>query len=257
MPGGRIIVSPCDVSYAYDGGLAGFYCCVYASVYLRQMPIDIRADTAEQVSLLPPVRIETDADKARRVREGIRKKGSPRALELVETVFLSCLERKEIKILRFLLLAFEVGGRALGMLTNPDVAALLAAERHLLGEAHLLLGFLRFSDCEGKLVATIRPKNFILPFIAGHFASRYAEEALLIIDRTHGAALLYRAGHMEIVPAEEIGASAVSDEEERYRALWKRFYDTLSIEARYNPKCRMTHMPKRYWAEMTEMQDMV
>lgn len=39
-----------------------------------------------------------------------------------------------------------------------------------------------------------------------------------------------------------------------YRQLWTRFYNTISIEGRYNPKCRMTHMPKRYWAMMTEFQ---
>ena len=43
------------------------------------------------------------------------------------------------------------------------------------------------------------------------------------------------------------------DETERqFRALWKQFYHTIGIEGRYNPKCRMTHMPKRYWENMTE-----
>ena len=37
--------------------------------------------------------------------------------------------------------------------------------------------------------------------------------------------------------------------------LWRRFYDTVAIEARKNEKLRMTHMPKRYWGMMTEFQD--
>ena len=40
----------------------------------------------------------------------------------------------------------------------------------------------------------------------------------------------------------------------RYRLLWKRFYDTIAIRERENPRCRMTHMPKRYWNTMTEFQ---
>ena len=40
-----------------------------------------------------------------------------------------------------------------------------------------------------------------------------------------------------------------------YRKLWRAFYDTIAIEGRYNPKCRMTNMPKRYWAMMTEFQE--
>lgn len=43
-------------------------------------------------------------------------------------------------------------------------------------------------------------------------------------------------------------------EELNYRRLWRRFYDTIAIEGRENPRCRMTHMPKRYWAMMTEFQ---
>ena len=43
--------------------------------------------------------------------------------------------------------------------------------------------------------------------------------------------------------------------EARYRLLWKRFYDTIAIKERENPRCRMTNMPKRYWNTMTEFQD--
>ena len=31
------------------------------------------------------------------------------------------------------------------------------------------------------------------------------------------------------------------------------FYNTLAIPARENPRCRMTHMPKRFWEFLTEL----
>ena len=46
-----------------------------------------------------------------------------------------------------------------------------------------------------------------------------------------------------------------NETEAAYRLLWKRFYDTVAIRERENPKLRMTHMPKRYWSTMTEFQD--
>ena len=49
--------------------------------------------------------------------------------------------------------------------------------------------------------------------------------------------------------------AAPSAAEAQYRRLWKRFYDTIEIEARRNPKLRMSKMPKRYWDTMTEFQD--
>ena len=45
------------------------------------------------------------------------------------------------------------------------------------------------------------------------------------------------------------------EEEAFYRRLWKQYYNTIAVEGRYNPKCRMGHMPKRYWTDMTEFQD--
>ena len=47
--------------------------------------------------------------------------------------------------------------------------------------------------------------------------------------------------------------SPATAEELRYRVLWKRFYKTIAIAARENPRCRMTHCPKRYWENMLEM----
>ena len=44
------------------------------------------------------------------------------------------------------------------------------------------------------------------------------------------------------------------EKEANYRLLWKRFYDTIAIKERENPKLRQTHMPKRYWNTMTEFQ---
>ena len=49
--------------------------------------------------------------------------------------------------------------------------------------------------------------------------------------------------------------AAPDQREAQFRRLWKKFYDTVAIEARYNPKTRMTHMPKRYWDTMTEFQN--
>ncbi len=259
MPGGRPLARPSDVVFRYDGGLKGFYCCVYDSVYSGRVPAAIYAEGAEecQLSLLPEHAIVTDEGRARRVRDAIRAKISPRAAELVETVFLSCMLEKELPLLRFLLLGFERGSSAVNHMQHPDVAALLGAERHLIGEAHLLKGFVRFSDYDGRLMAVIRPKNFILPFIAAHFCERLSQEAFMIYDRTNRAALIYERGRAQIVPMETPPSLEADETEMLYRALWKQFYKTIAIKERENPRCRMTHMPKRYWAEMTEMHELL
>ena len=241
--------------YQYDGSLEGFYSCVFEIVYKKETPEAIEGAGAAQCRLLPPRYIETDPDHARRVRESIPGKIGAEALELTENVFCSCLEEKELLLLRFLQRGYREGGDFLRWgHSDAQLQPLLRARQHLMGEAHLLKGFIRFADYNGHLAASITPKNFVLPFIAGHFMTRYRYEDFLIFDKTNKVALIYEKRAMRMVAAENIEFPAFSEEEERYRALWKHFYDTVAIEGRENPRCRMTHMPKRYWENMTEME---
>ena len=256
MPVIRPLAAPADVAYAYDGSFGGFLCCVYESVYSGELPIAILRGDAQPV-LMRMRSIETEPAKVERVRTSIPTKISPRALELVTTVFCSCLEEKELRLLEFLLQGYREGGKLCFKLGDAVVAPLLKAEKHLLGEAHLLRGFVRFADVGGALVSTISPKNYILPFIARHFTLRYKAEKFMIYDKTNHAALIYRDGKADIVEVENIVFPDVSQNEVRYQDLWKRFYDTIAIEGRENPRCRMTHMPKRYWENMLEVSDLV
>ena len=241
------------VAYTYDGSMAGFFCCVFESVVLRELPSVILPYGQGQPMLIQTKEILSDPDKSRRVRDSIPVRISEEALDLIETVFLSCLEQKELRMLKFLLLAYREGAKVLRMLGHPDVATLLDAEKHLMKEAHLLKGFVRFSDYDGVLAAHISPKNFVLPFLANHFCERFAEEEFILYDKVHKAALLYQNHRRSIVRLEEMPFPQAAAVEERYRALWKQFYQSITIEARNNPRCRMTHMPKRYWENMTEM----
>lgn len=88
-----------------------------------------------------------------------------------------------------------------------------------------------------------------------HFCERYHNETFFLYDRTHREALLYSGGVSRIVPLNHFEMAQPDEVEAGYRRLWRRFYDTVAIEARKNEKLRMTHMPKRYWGMMTEFQD--
>ncbi|MDL2257836.1 TIGR03915 family putative DNA repair protein [Eubacteriales bacterium OttesenSCG-928-K08] len=257
MSQSKPLANPVNVEYLYDGSLPGLYCCVYESVYEKEIPLDILAEADAPPSLLERRLILTDMEKAKRVRASIPKKISARAMELIETVFLSCLEKKEMAILRFLLFAYRHGKNAADMWHHPLVDPLIKAEKHLLGERHLLLGFIRFSDYDGFLFSTITPKNYILPFLKTHFINRFSNENFMIYDKTHGAALIYENRNWSIVSLENADIREPSEEEQSYRALWKQFYNTIAIEARTNHKCRMTHMPKRYWENMLEVKDLL
>ena len=240
-----------QVVYTYDGTYDGFLSCVFDSYVYKEAPAAFQTEGAEQSLLWPERAVETDVHHAARVRRSFPRLGGEGA-RLAVRGFLTCLPEKELHLWRLLELGYRVGPAVGRMLTDSRVDVLRKAVWHLEHEAHMYKGFVRFSDQEGVLVARIEPKNRVLPLMRPHFCDRFGGESFLIHDRTHGEALLHRPGQWAIVPMEELTLAAPGREELDYRRLWRRFYDTIAIEGRYNPKCRMTQMPKRYWAMMTE-----
>ncbi|WP_312643650.1 TIGR03915 family putative DNA repair protein [Hydrogenoanaerobacterium sp.] len=249
MPDGAAIV------YLYDGSLDGLMCCVFESYTRRETPIDIVTVDEPQGLLYPTREIITVAAHAQRIYASLSQRICADAEELVRLGFLTCAPDKALLIYRFICLGYRFGGRVMSMLTDDTVCALNNAVKSLLNERHLLTGFIRFSEYSGALVATIEPKNFVLPLLKSHFCSRFAEEHFMIYDAAHGMALTYSPYKANVIPVESLQLPEEDEAELQYRRLWKQYYDTIAIEARYNPKCRMTHMPKRYWAYMTEFQE--
>ena len=125
------------------------------------------------------------------------------------------------------------------------------AIRHINGEVEKLRGFVRFSDRNGVLGAEIEPKNRVLP-LRGHFCQRYANERFFIYDRTHRELLLYANGRSRISEGDSFQPALPEGEELYYRALWKQFFQSVTIQERENPRCQNTFLPKRYRGVMTE-----
>ena len=120
------------------------------------------------------------------------------------------------------------------------------------GELEKLRGFVRFSDYSGVLGAEIEPKNRVLPLLRRHFCDRYANESFFIYDRTHKELLVYTKNHSRLLTVDSLHLALPGEEEVQFRRLWKRFYETIAIKERYNPRCQNTFMPKRYRGTMTE-----
>lgn len=241
-----------NVIYRYDGSFDGLLCCVFESYDQKEIPVDILLPDAAALLLFPEKKIATDLEKSKRVLTSIPKKIGLPALEFIRHAFLTYLPQKELAILRFLRLGYQRGPAVMQMLADETVNILFKAVRHLERESHLFKGFVRFSVINHVLVAEIEPKNFVLPLLVQHFCERFPEEKFLIHDRNHGMALVYQPYKPLVIPVEELELPEPDQEEQAYRELWRVFYDTIAIQGRYNPQCRMNHMPKRYWKYLTE-----
>jgi probable DNA metabolism protein len=241
-----------DLVYAYDGSFGGLMCCVFESYALKEIPRAIRPPDVEDSLFNTAKWIKSDEQKADRVFNSIPLKISPQAQELVKLGFLTCAPNKEFLIYQFLRLGFKHGSKVMTMLTDDTVCALQKAVHHLTRESHKFKGFIRFSIFGEVLVAVIEPKNFVLPLLSPHFCDRFRNETFMIYDKTHSMALIYRSQKAELIFVDELTLPTVDATELEYRRLWKQFYNTIAIEGRNNPRCRMSLMPKRYWGQMTE-----
>lgn len=242
------------VVYYYDGTFVGLLACIYESYYAAEMPTDIVDLHAAQMQLFPGKQIFSHREKSVRVKNALQAKAGKRVYAFMQRAFLTCLPGKELALLRFARLAFARGAQVMDLLTHPVMLPLANAVTHLRKEVEQLLGFIRFVQYGEVLVSIIEPKNQVLPLLSRHFCDRFNGEAFLIFDKTHCQVLQHYAGRSEIRFGDQIRLPKLSEEEACLRALWKQFYDTIAIRARYNPVCRRSHMPKRYWRNMTEFQ---
>lgn len=239
-----------NVIYIYDGSFDGLMTALFTAFERKVTPLGI---TDEYSGLIPTEIIETDDAKAERIKRGILTKVGEYTLYCVKMTYLSDDADRELHILGYLRRAFEKGGRVNGLATDDDVIYVVKTARRVSGEAHKFKMFARFSESGGILTAKIKPTCKVLPLIAAHFCDRYPNEKFLIYDQAHSMALIYADGKAVIEPMSEFDETAVSEEEMRYRRLYKLFYDTIEIKSRHNERCRMTHMPKRYWENLTEL----
>jgi len=244
-----------DIAYLYDGSFDGLLCCVYESYYQKELPHLIFSHKKTQETLFPVKEIETNIISAKKVEDSIGSSISDEALRLVRLCYFSYEENREIIILNFLRLGYKIGSSVTSMLADDTVKAITDIARNVSREGHYYKEFLRFSDFNGALVAIIEPKNFVLPLILNHYCDRFPSEQFLIYDENHKYALAYQNGESAIFPLDNLELPTVCDKEEKYRALWKQFYNTIAIEGRINPKLRMGNMPKRYWKHLTEFMD--
>ena len=243
-----------EILYHYDGSLDGFLSCVFDSYAHREIPAGFSSGEDGVYTLFDSRAVPTDPDHAARVLRKITSL-SPEAAILLRRAFLTCLPEKELRLFRLIAKLLQEGPGFLRDRSDETLFPVIRAVQHLNGEVHLLKGFVRFSDLGGVLGGEIEPKNRVLPLLGGHFTARFHNERFFLYDRTHREALFHVPGQSVIRPLADFQMAPPDAAEARYRLLWKRFYDTVAIRERENPRCRMSQMPKRYWGTMTEFQD--
>lgn len=198
------------------------------------------------------IEVSPDAQLARKVSSAIITKLS---FDVYLHVYYACIcedPQKASFIYRFLQKAFAVGSGILNLLQDEDVNRIHKIKLSVGNEAGHYREFVRFEELEnGVLIARVCPQHNIVLLIADYFADRMHNEHWIILDTKRSISAVHTAhqGYAltgEITEKKLLAFSAFSKKEAEFQALWKRFFDTIAIEERINPKLQQSLMPLRF-----------
>ncbi len=246
----------------YDGSFGGLLTAVF-EIYERRLGevTCVKKGTAAPDFFGTALRVHTDEGKARRVWAGLSKCLSPEATERLFSTWLSEIPGAENYIIVYARYAFDRAESIEEDYGHPAVLWVTQTARKVWREKHRMEAFVRFQELkDGLFYGFVEPDHNVLPLIAPHFRSRYADQNWLIYDGKRKYGIHYEKAtravrEVQVDLSEEGGAvpeGAAAGREELYQHLWRDYFRHTGIPARRNPKLHLRHIPLRYWKHLTE-----
>ncbi len=280
-----------SVAYCYDDTLEGLLSAIFTAYANHEDPTDVvperglRPRLGQRVSF-----IETNMEHAERVRKGLSSRCSWQAFDAVKRASLSEQSDAGTAAYRFVRYAMDeqkkrdcarcrkrasckgidgrgpcpkLRGRALSDITHPAVEPMHRILRSIDNECEHMRQFIRFEhlhdDGTDVWYARCNPKSSVIPLVMDHFVERFNVQPFIIYDENHRMAGVYEGRDWYLVRTDddvaELNLPDKATDEMLMQQAWKRFYRTIAVESRYNPELRRHFMPKRFWKNLTEMQE--
>jgi len=243
----------------YDGTFNGLLTAVFEGFRLRIPDLRIEADGPATGDLFSEKSyVETDPDKAGRVRQKLTDLGGKKAIKALYRCFLSEQDDLERVVVHTIQRLLQDGGEVLSDYRDPLILRLQQIGKQIGREVHRMHAFVRFQETrDGLYVSLIEPDFNVLPLLGKHFRERYPAQDWLIYDvqRHHG--LLYDRDGMRFTTLTEaqhvrLQREWLTDTEKEYQQLWKTYFKAVDIPERRNMKLHVQHVPKRYWKYLIE-----
>ena len=250
-----------QVAYVHDGTLEGLLTCVFLAYERHEAPEDIVDEAVYEPRLgQSALFVETDLSKAERVRAGVVKAQGRDSFSAIMRA--STCDDYDTGSIVYRFIRYAMARSSLSMrkpildeLANPAVADLIRLAKHATNEAERMRQFVRFSHLEnGVWFSQVCPNASVVPLVMGYFAARLNDQPFIIYDKPHGLAGVYDGCSWQLVCGEVNNVPQATEHDGLMQEAWKRFYDALTIDARYNPELRRKFMPMRLWGGLTELQ---
>lgn len=249
-----------DAAYLTDGTLEGLLSAVFLAYERKESPLDIVAERLYEPRLgQSSLVVQTDFDRAERVRRGVEKAAGRDAFVAVMRASTCDGQGVGATVYRFIRHVMSRPASARGTpilqdLANPDVFALESLVKRANNEAEKMRQFVRFSHLEnGVWYAHVNPNASVVPLVMGHFSARLNDQPFIIYDENHHLAGVYDGCRWQLVMGDAVNVVSATAHDALMEEAWRRFYDALSIDSRFNPELRRHFMPARLWRNLPEM----
>lgn len=212
----------------------------------------ITSDENVQLSITDElVTIYPEEDKARRVKNKLLSYDK-KSLRFIDRVLRSDGKEKENAALDYIRALVEFKRPINDMYADRRVFRANDCARKVGWEIDKMYGLLRFKACaDGVLYAPFEPDCDIVDLIAPHFAERLKNEKFIIHDVKRRKAFLYNGKECMTAPLDK-AEIYLSDDEESFASLWKKYYESINVAMRPHEKQMKGSMPVRYWKYLPE-----
>lgn len=261
-----------EAYYSYDGSFPGLLCVsarlqpqgAWKNAVLRPAPARDQSLFEE----LSDLAIDTDETLARDFWKSLSRRCGRDCPRFAFDAHASDISSLDSALLHYLCACQSLGRDIQGDIGDPEVLSLYKAAKRSRSEAHLFLGLVRFRHlADGSWYAPIQPSCDILALLEGHFSKRYPAMDWVIHDTARGKGLFHASsGETSVSDIQaiegldlallleqgDIPAQALAKGEAESQAAFKRYFSSITIQQRKNPRLQASHMPKKYWKYLIE-----
>jgi probable DNA metabolism protein len=244
----------------YDGSFAGLLTAIFETYEYKLSNVSIEREEVYQRGMFDESKVVVNIEhKAKRIWAGLKNKLSSSARNEFYYAFLSTLPGMEDKLLHYVQYAYGRPENIERDFAHHAVSFVTQTAHIVHREKHRMEAFVRFTRLQDDLYCSFVSPDFnVLPIIAPHFQDRYADQYWLIYDRKRAYGICHDPKTHRVTDVtlednlEEMPASVVHEDEEAYQSLWCTYFDHVNISERRNIKLHIKHIPRRYWADLTE-----
>jgi len=249
--------------YVFDGTLEGLFTCVFDAFERKEMPLLILREE-NQTLFAEYYRVITDKQRADRVLNGLKKKISKSAVNMLFICWLTELKEVDMYIFNYICKAFTSPSSIELNFADNDVLELKKIFQKVRWEAEHLRQFLRFQKTSEQIYfAMVEPLYDVLLMTREFFQDRFADQQWIIYDIKRHFGLYYDLNKTEIVYFDDlkvnkstgkISKELLSSDEFDFQKGWKEYLKSITIKERIKVKLQKQHMPVRFWKYLTEKQ---